>query len=180
MRTIESLRKELTALPDPLDVSGSPREVVAIEGRRSALNNAIHVIGVSATTLAEWRPRLDADVAYLDALNRVLQALNDELLALARPRTDHEWGVLANVKLSIVAIHRGVGIIDGTGWELSTIRLGKLLTEAGIEWCGSLPEVERRIREAQRRCDDAQTRLDAAQLDDAERAQRDGKLAATS
>jgi hypothetical protein len=165
VRTLADLETEFAALPDPTDVPMTLRAQAADAALRSSLRNRIRDARRSPDILAEWEPKLASDLAYRDILNDVRERLCAELLALAKPRTDHEFGVRVNVRLSIAALDRGAGLVDGSGWSIDTLRLGALLREAGTTWRGSLPEVERRIRDAQSRVNDARHRLAQALRD---------------
>ena len=120
---------------------------------------------------------------WLDHLIGWRKTLCDELLALPSPiRDSHTLGVQRNLTLSIKTIDVGVAVVNGTGYDLTTLRLGALMREAGYEptgadphrnyrgvmpWFGSMPEVERRIQQLTKQRDDAQAMLDEALLDDA-------------
>jgi hypothetical protein len=89
--------------------------------------------------------------------------LCNELRALPeRIRDDKTFGLKNNLTLSIRVIDVGPVAANGTGYDLTTLRLGVLMREAGYEpegadpdrrycgvmpWFGSLPQVERRIAE---------------------------------
>ena len=102
-----------------------------------------------------------------------------------RIRSDKELGTQQNLTLSIRTIDFGLGVVNGTGYGLDTLRLGALMREAGyaptgadpdrnyggvMPWFGSLPEVERRIQQLTKHRAEAQARLDEALLNDADRA----------
>jgi hypothetical protein len=181
MKTYEQLVSDHAALLAPEDLPGNltPAERDAYEGRRSTLAGRVRTAQQSRQILAEWRPRLDADTAYRDALSAIRdEKLCKELFALAKPRTDLEFGTQINVRLSIMACDRGLDVAEGSGWQLSTLRLGHFLTEANITWQGCLPDVERRIADAKSRVDDATARLTDALLDDEERRIADAGSAA--
>lgn len=175
MRTPAELEAAHAALLAPLELpdNWTQAERDAYEGRRSSLDGYIRTARTSLEILAEWQPRRDADIAYKNALADIREQLCQELIALAKPKTDQEFGAQVNVRLSILCVDRGKGVAEGTGWSLATLRLGHLLAERNIAWVDALPEVEHRIAEAKRRCDDAESRLAIALLDDEERAKRD-------
>jgi hypothetical protein len=163
MTTIEELKNKLAMLTlDPRDFPGTwtQRQRESYQTARRVLEASIRAANNATATLAETTPKHATDTAYCDALNLVRAALCAELLALPqRPRSGLELGQQMNLKLSIMAVDRGLSIIDGSGWCLETLRLGVLLHEAGIAWQGTLPQVERRIREAQARVDEARQQL---------------------
>jgi hypothetical protein len=106
------------------------------------------------------------------------KALADELFELPSPiRTAQDRSRYRDLELSIRTLDAGLRVLDDTGVMLEDLRLGALMRASGLErnlpapagemglrlpWLGSIPEVERRIRELQERCGDAQARLDAA------------------
>lgn len=130
-------------------------------------------------------PPLDPEQKWFDQLTAWRKTLCHELLALPpRIRDSHTLGVQRNLTLSIKTIDFGIDVVNGTGYDLTTLRLGELMRDAGFEpagadrdrnysgempWFGSLPDVERRIAALQKQRDDAQARLDEAMLDDAQR-----------
>lgn len=135
----------------------------------------IQSIRSALSLLASVSPRIAAEIEWRDHLVDWRKTLCDELLAFpARIRDDREAGKQQNVKLSITAIDRG--FIEGTGWELGTLRIGQLMREAGykegpkienqacgpLPWFGSLPEVERRVKGLLEQRDAAQAPLEAA------------------
>lgn len=132
-------------------------------------------------------PDLAPEHEWLNNLTRWRAALCEELLALpVRIRSDHDLGRQRNLKLSIGAIDRGLDTVDGSGYRLETLRLGRLMREAGyveappadgemlghLPWYGSTPEVEQRIQQINRTRAEAEARLAHALLDDAERERR--------
>jgi hypothetical protein len=166
MTTIEKLQTKLAMLTlDPRDFPGTwtQRQREAHETGRRVLEACIRAAHNATAVLSEWKSKLAADISYRDALNAVRAALCTELLELPqRPRTGLELGQRMNLTLSIRVADRGLDCADGSGWDYSTLTLGHLMREAGLEWRGPLHAVEARIRDAQRRVDDAQQQLDNA------------------
>lgn len=131
-----------------------------------------------AVTKLKGLPATDRDEKWLSELTQWRKILCDEILSLPqRLSSDQDIGTLQNLKLSIVVIDRGLGILFNTGYDLTTLRLGQLMREAGYEaigaeprrhysgvmpWFGSLPEVTDRIAAIEQQREEAQRRLDAA------------------
>jgi hypothetical protein len=110
----------------------------------------------ATSTLAELDPEIATKTACRNALASARQRMCAELMA----QPSHYE--MVSLRLSIATCDRGLGAIEGTGCALEALRLGVLLREAGASWQGSIPVVERQIKELQARRDDAQGRLDAA------------------
>ena len=192
--TVEQRLAQLTEEFAALDLSRrrAEEEVRTCVTRMKLLSYRLSVIQVASTTLAGLAP-VAAEQEWLDNLTAWRKGLCDELLALPpRIRTDKELGAQQNLKLSITTIDRGPGVINGTGYDLTTLRLGQLMREAGyapegadpnrnfagvMPWMGSLPEIEGRIARRQKELDDAQAQLDEA-LDDTERARGEAEAKA--
>jgi len=159
------------------------REVDAIVARMQVLERRMSAIQVATTTLTHWVPPT-AEEEWRENLTAWRKVLCDELLALPEQlRTDHEVGTQKNLTLSIGMID-GVAVVHGTGYDLTTLRLGQLMREGGYEptgadasrnffgtmpWFGSWPDVERRIARIKKERDDAQAQLDAPLRKDTER-----------
>lgn len=166
------------------------QEVRVCNPQIGALTRRISAIQ-DATAVLAGLPSLAPEQEWLDHLTAWRQTLRDELsLRIGDPQTP---GLQQNLTLSISAIDVGLGAVDGTGYHLTTLRLGALMRDAGYEpvganpnthysgempWFGSLPEVERRIASIRKQRVDAQAQLDEALLDDAARAKRDAELKA--
>ena len=181
LERLEQLEAELAALPGeevlqrPLDANRTTRAV---------LESRIETIRFASHALANVAPQIAAVTTQLAEVTEWRSVLCDRLLAEPpRPRTDVARGRVQALTLSIQAIDRGLGVMSGSGWEQETLPLGELMRAAGYEegpkvanqvrgqlpWPGSIPELERRLRDLQQQRDDAQRRLDDALLDDAER-----------
>ncbi len=178
-----------------LDISRTEAQytVDACVARMEVLAWRISAIEVATTALAGL-PSIDPEQEWLAYLATWRQTLCDELIAIKSPIRDaHVIGVRRNLELSILTIDRGVHILTGTGYDLTNLRLGQLMIEAGYEvigadpdrnysgtlpWLGSIKEVERRMQEVERRRVVAQAALDDALLADDERMQREAEATA--
>jgi hypothetical protein len=163
------------------------RELDTCVARMAVLTQRMTVIRIASSTLASLPP-LAPEQRWLDLLTAWRKTLSDELAALPSPiRDSHTLGEQQNLMLSIQVIDVGLGVIRDSGFDLTTLRLGALMREAGYEpvdadperhysgvmpWFGSMPEVEQRIADLQQQRDAAQAQLDEALLDDNERERR--------
>jgi hypothetical protein len=162
-------------------------EVDASMARISLLTHRIANIHAARSALAGL-PSLDPHQAWLDHLTAWRKALTGEMLALPTTiRDPRSLGLERNLKLSIRVIELGPDVANGTGYDMTTLRLGALMIESGYEvvgadpdrhfagtlpWFGSLPEVERRIADTKQQRADAEAVLADALLDDGERERR--------
>lgn len=186
---VARLRQELAAMHDPIDIPGdwTPRERDAYEVKRSLLRQRITLVRDAAATLAEVAAHEAAEHAWRDHLNEWRSALADELLALPpNPRSDKDRGRQQNLMLSIRCIDHGTGVVEHSGYNVETLRLGALMRESGfvaappvanqlfgaLPWSGSMPEVEHRLKALAVRRTDAEARLADGLLDDEARAAR--------
>jgi len=183
--TIEQLEQLRAAIPEDstLPLSTTHLELAVIRERRRVLDNRLSAARNATATLATLG---EPDTAWLDHLKAWRKTLFDEQLAIpARVLTDQELGMRQNLTVSVRCIDFGPSVIAETGYDLTTLRLGALMREAGFEvvgadadrnyngempWHGSLTEVEQRISDVSRRRAEAQARLDDALLDDDARA----------
>ena len=162
MKTLEQLQAELAALPK------QSRKAEIQEARITATKNA-------ASTVAQMDPLTMKFATFRDHQVGWRETLGTELFACpSYARTGSELGRLQNLKLSIMTIDRGLGVLDDTGYALETLRLGQLMRESGyveapptdgraigrLPWLGSLPAVEQRLKDLQQRRDEAQETLD--------------------
>jgi len=175
--TLATLRARFAALPDPADVPTTARAQAEAGALRSRLAGQIATAEVAQRTLAEYQPKIAADESYLATLDQMRERLQAERLRWLTPKTDLARGHLENVQRSLTAVDIGTAGLDGTGWCLDTLRLGKLLGEAGVAWRGGRDDAVRRLRDARTRVDDAQQQLTEALLTDAEREKRDSAAA---
>ena len=139
-------------------------------------------------TLAELEAERDREQTWLANSTAWRAPLCDELLAIKSPiRNPKILGVKRNLELSILTIDRGTGVLVGTGYDLTNLRLGELMGAWGfapvgadparnfageLPWFGSMKEVAQRLEDLDRRLALAQEQLTAASLTDAERVSR--------
>ena len=183
---LAQLAEEFAALK--LRRTRAEQEIDECVARMDLLNQRSTAIQVASTALAGLPP-VTPEQEWLDNLmTKWRPVLCDELLSIKSPIRDaYTLGVQTNLSLSIRVVDFGLGVLKDTGYDLTTLRLGQLMREAGFEpagadpdrhyvgvmpWFGSLPEVERRIMNLQKERDEAQARLDEALLDDTERERR--------
>jgi hypothetical protein len=172
--------RQLAALPDSADVPATYNAQAEHARRHSWLTGHIQTVRESQRVLAEVEPQIATLAKWQADLESCRQACADEYLALPSPiRTSEDRGRECNLRLSIQVCDRALGVAEGSGFALETLRLGHLLREKGyvdapptegraigtLPWFGALPEVDRRVRDLHARRDDAQTRLDAALRD---------------
>lgn len=140
---------------------------------------------VTITSARHELQRVEAELPGLETWRTNLEswrkALCDELLGFPnRMRTPEQYGRQQNVTLSMRMIDFNVNV-DGTGWSLSTLRLGSLMRASGytdpLPWLGCLRETERRIKILTEQRDAAQVKLDYAIMSDADRAAHDAEVA---
>lgn len=184
---LDELTKQRAAIPDPgaLPVTTTRDEAAAMAEQRLTLDRRIADIRNAVSTLAAL-PTTDADVEWRDRLNHWRDTLCAELVDTPRIRDRAEIGRQQNLTLSIRTVDHGVGVIEASGYDLTTLRLGQLMRADGFEpvgadplrnfvgmmpWAGSLKDVERRIISVEKRRAVAEARLAAALLDDATREQ---------
>ena len=171
------LEAELAALPGEEKFQ---RPLDDLRQRREVLENRIVTLRAATTALANVEPRIVDLTTWHDFETTSRKVLCDELLALPPAHTaserDLRRGKAQNLTFSIQCLDRGIGVLADTGWALATTRLGDLMREAGyregpkienqvhgeMPWFGSLPDVERRLRDLQAQRDVAQAQLDAA------------------
>jgi hypothetical protein len=163
------------------------QEVGACVARINELTHRLSAIHTATAALASLPPAAP-DQEWLDHLNAWHRTLCEELRALPSTIRDAKTlGVQKNLILSIRAIEHGPDVANGTGYDLTNLRLGALMREAGFEptgadpdrnysgvmpWFGSLSQVERRVTDWQKQRAEAEARLAEALLDDAERERR--------
>ena len=163
------------------------QEVAACLARINVLTGRLTAIHAATAAIANLSPTAP-DQEWLDHLNAWRNTLCEELRALpATIRDAHTLGLKTNLVLSIRAIDLGPDVANGTGYDLTTLRLGALMIESGYEvlgadrdrhyagklpWHGSLPKVERRLADWRKQRAEAEARLADAVLDEAGRERR--------
>jgi hypothetical protein len=190
--TLAELEQQRAAVPadDALPATATQADLAANRSRRALLDRRLMQAREAASTLATLGSA-DADREWLDRLNIWRPALNTELLALKPSiRDPHTLGVARNLALSIECIDFGPGVLRDSGYELTTLRLGALMREAGYEpvgaapergylgqlpWFGTIAEAEARIAALAAKRAQAQSALDDALLDDAVREQQEAE-----
>lgn len=161
------------------------RDLEVLQKREEDLSRRITTIQVANTAL-RGLPAIEPDREWLKLLKAWRKTLADELLALPeRPATDMEVGQRRNLTLSIATIDRGPSVLSNTGYDLTTLRLGRLMRDAGYEplggdprrfysgvmpWFGTIEDVEERIAAHNERRAKAQAQLDQALAVDAQAA----------
>ena len=187
--TIDGALKKLQAELTEIEArrTRAEDEVEACCARIDTLTQRMTAIYAASSMLANL-PAIGPDQEWLDHLVAWRKTLGDELRALPSTiRDSHTLGLEKNLKLSIQVIAFGPDMTNGSGYDLTTLRLGALMREAGFEpvgadsdrhysgimpWFGSLSEVERRISEGKTQYAKAEAHLADALLDDAERERR--------
>jgi hypothetical protein len=179
--TLDDMRIELGAMLDPQDIpfSWTPRQLEAYEMRRSWFRAKIQDATNAMQTLANVEPKIAADEKWRLDLNTWRPILARELVDLKGP----DRGRAMNLTWSLQCIDRGIRVLEDSGWQLETTRLGELMRQSGyvqsapepgtnqilgkLGWFGSLPDVERRLQELAKERADAQVRLANALRDPA-------------
>jgi len=122
-------RKDKAHLPRTMtraDVGAYVEHTALIDRRIAALRRA--------TAALAALPDNESDSQWLDHVTTWRKALCDELQAMPpRLRDVTEMGTQQNLALSIRVIDFGLGVITDTGYDLTTLRLGQLMREAGYE-----------------------------------------------
>jgi hypothetical protein len=184
---VETVLAELQSQLAALDPDGMKREadaaVARVQQQASALEAKITTIQQARAAFAYLGPQSESVTFCRDTMRHARTTCCDELLAMPRRLySDIDIGRRRNLELSIRSIDFGLSLADG--FSLETLRVGQLLKAAGfpestkienqisgqIQWPGSLPEIEKRLRALQAQWDDAQHRLNDALLSDAARA----------
>lgn len=205
--TITELEQQRAARKDSLDINErlaqltqesaalgvsrarAEREAATYIAQMGALAQRISAIQVATTTLAGLPP-LAPEQEWLDHLTAWRKTLCAELLALPKRIRDRaDMDRQQNLTFSIRLIDFGFGIAPLGIETLAHVRIGQLMQAAGYAvagealrgpngWRGSMPEVERRIKDGSKRRAEAQAQLDDAMMDDDARAKADAEGAA--
>lgn len=172
---LEQLRHDAADLRLALETA--ERKVEVLQKDEEVLSHRISTIQIANTAL-RGLPAIEPDREWLKLLKAWRKTLADELLALPeRPATDMEVGQRRNLTLSIATIDRGPSVLSNTGYDLTTLRLGRLMRDAGYEpsgadprrfysgvmpWFGTIEDVEERMAAHNARRAMAQAQLDQA------------------
>lgn len=187
--SFEELLARRAAIPDdaslPLSMTRAERD--ALRRQAYELDCRIrHARDALATLAATPEP----DMTWLNHLIEWRATLFEELrCSPSEPRKPRQLGLRNNLTLSMRCIDYGPDdALQLQCYDLSTLRLGQLMLEAGytpigakpeqhyagmLPWHGSLREVEKQHKDIAKRRADAQQRLDDALMDDDERAKRE-------
>ena len=146
------------------------RELDICDQIEAVLTQRIYALHSAPTTLAGLLT-ITTEEEYREFIVGARKTLCDELSAMPSPiRNDRDLCEQRSLRLSLAVMDRGPGVINDTGCTLGALRLGELMSAAGIEaWRGTVSESEERIERLKRQRADAQALLDNALLDDAAR-----------
>ncbi len=169
---IPSLIEELETKRAALDArrAQAHRELNMCDSIEAVLTQRICALHAAPATLAGLPP-ITTEEEYRDFLIGARETLCGELFALPAPiRNDRDLCAQRSLSLSLAVIDRGLGAIIDTGCVLDTLRLGQLMSAAGIvAWRGTVSETEERIERLKRQRAGAEALLANALLDDAAR-----------
>lgn len=197
---IEARRAELAqqraAIPadDQLPATASQADVKNNQRRRATAGQLLQEFE-SAVAAYRALPSTTNDERWRDQLTFWRSKLCTEMALIKSPIRDaRRKGLFDNLSYSITVIDRGLATLDrssgpfadrgGSGYDLTTLRLGELMRESGyvvvgadptvnyvgkLPWHGSLPEVEDRLQRAEERRVRVEANLDAAVTLEADR-----------
>ncbi len=186
---LKQLREQRATRKDDLDLPGSmtPRERNSYHAITAELDRRIRAIEVASSTLASLPP-IEPYTKWLDLLTTGRDTISSELLSLPRRIRDRATlDLQANLMFSLDLTYRGLNAGQrrlGPVVDLSPLRIGQLMIAAGYDvagpalrgpngWLGSMPEVEKLIKDLTTRRAEAQAALDEALLSDEDRAARE-------
>jgi hypothetical protein len=145
------------------------------------------------TTVEKWAalPTLDADNKWFKFLTTSRKTIDAEILAMPpRIRNEKELEQQQRLVFSMRFIDFGdaANRLPAPIIDLSSTRVGELMKAAGFDvagqalrgpngWQGSLPEVEKRIKELTKQRTEAQAALDALLITDEERTAQEAESA---
>jgi hypothetical protein len=163
-----TINAQLAALGDVSDVPNTERAQAAFHRDRSALLGRLKTIPSCQRALDQISPELDRLATWLRHL-QVWRSELDEARSGCAPRARH------NLELSARVLLHGYAALDGSGYELTTLRLGELMQRDGfvpvdrdegrspeLPWYGSLREVEQKVRALTAERDEHAVRLERA------------------
>jgi hypothetical protein len=184
---LAALRAERADRLDPADLPGTmtPRELESYLDRTALLDQQLAAVAQAVEMLAKVE-----DLTPLHAWREFAIPTRDllckELLARPRSRTKVELGITYNLRYSVQCLDFGLGVIEGSGYHLSSLRLGELMREAGyaplppaegqtfgtFPFPGTLDETERKIKALEKQKAQAGKALEEALMTDEEREAR--------
>ena len=181
---LAELTTQRAAIPDAVADESRASEAREIDAR-------IHAIRTTTEALASMP--LEPETKWLGHLTAWRDTLSTELLALPRiirdkPRLDLQANITFSLKLIDFGLSAGGGHL-GPVVDLSSLRIGELMAAAGYAtsgpdlyspngWRGSMPEVEKRIKQLTKQRAEVQAQLDEVLITDGERATREVEHAA--
>ena len=189
---IRDRQARLVALDPDGAKAAADAAVARVQAEAAALEAEVQTMQMVRMARGYLRPQITTVTFARDTVRDIRKTCCDELIALPRViRDSRTEGISQNLKASILAID-GLGSTTVNGFSLNTLRVGQLLKAAGfpesapienqvvgeIQWPGSLPEIERRLRDLQSQLVEAENRLAAALLDETGRAKQQAAIAA--
>jgi hypothetical protein len=171
-----------------LPLSTTREEQIAIRQRRVTLDARI----LRAREAQGVLENIDAesDHEWLDNLFRWRETLQHCFPPPSDYPSAYDTGLASNLTLSIAVIDTGLQVLENSVYDLSTLRLGRLMQDDGfkligadsrrnyagaMEWFGSIPETEARIATIEQQRAAAESMLTEALLDDDERQRLDAE-----
>lgn len=162
---VRTYREALATMPDPGDVPNTYNEQAKDGATRSFLSGRLRILENGSATLVALMPRIECDTTWRDHLTEWRQTCLSTLATLdARDPQRYGW------ELSIQRIERGLELmtealparlpLDDLMAAAGYVPESAVSRAAGDSWYGTLPEVERRLRELITKRDDAQDRID--------------------
>jgi len=193
--TLDDLEAQRAALvdDDQLPAATTRGELLAHQAKRAALDRRIWQAKEAQSAL-DALPSAGPLRLWREQQTAWRETLVAELFTIKSPcRDKQELGRRNNLQLSLKVIDRGLQHIADTGYELTTLRLGALMIEAGyavagadperhyagaLPWFGSIPEVERHLKDLDARRARLQAALDGLLQDDGEREKQEAEATA--
>jgi hypothetical protein len=162
---------QLAGLGEQGDVALTLNAQAEFVRKQSFLMGHIRSARIQSQNAAEAEAQIPPLESWRDHLRGWVSTLGTEASALAA--NDRRQ---MNYMRSIEVINRGLQVLRDSGHMLESLRLGQLMRESGFEqnvpppageamlrlpWLGSLPEVDRQLRDLTTRRDDARQALEA-------------------
>ena len=180
----QHLTSQLAAIPAAWAAAVTHVDLAAVQQQRATVEQQLATLN-AAVAAVQSLGSTEADEQWLAHLTAWRETLCDERMEIKSPiRNPVLKARETNLSLSIKTIDRGLRVLDNSGYDLTTIRLGELMIASGfaivgadpatnyagtLPWCGSMPEVEKRIATLAAKRQQAEAALDAAVLTDDER-----------